>query len=57
MTELLYQTDSYIQEFSAAVTEVIQEENAVILDKTAFYPGGGGQPCDIGILTVGMLGR
>jgi misacylated tRNA(Ala) deacylase len=31
---------------------VIEESRAVILDKTAFYPGGGGQPCDFGSLRV-----
>jgi misacylated tRNA(Ala) deacylase len=46
MTELLYNTDSYLREFEAHVTQVI--ENGVVLDRTAFYPGGGGQPCDYG---------
>jgi misacylated tRNA(Ala) deacylase len=55
MTELLYQTDSYIQEFDAAILSVLPEERAVLLERTAFYPGGGGQPCDIGSLTVGEL--
>lgn len=50
MTELLYQTDSYLKEFSASVTAVDKEENAVVLDQSAFYPGGGGQPGDIGFL-------
>src|SRR5512138_2434718 len=52
MTELLYQTDSYLREFGAEVTSVLLEERAVVLDRTAFYPGGGGQPCDFGTLTV-----
>jgi len=52
MTELLYQTDSYIQEFTAVVNSVLVEERAVVLDRTAFYPGGGGQPCDLGILSI-----
>lgn len=51
MTELLYLTDSYLREFEATVTR--SEENAVVLDRTAFYPGGGGQPEDKGILTAG----
>lgn len=56
MTELLYQTDSYIKEFDAVITSVLMAERAVILDRTAFYPGGGGQPCDFGTLTVeGMI--
>ncbi len=52
MTELLYQTDSYLQEFDAGVLTVLAEERAVILDRSAFYPGGGGQPCDFGSLTI-----
>lgn len=53
MTELLYQTDSYLKEFDAAVTSVEPEARAVVLDRTAFYPGGGGQPYDTGQLIVG----
>jgi misacylated tRNA(Ala) deacylase len=52
MTELLYQTDSYIKEFDAVITSVVMTERAIVLDRTAFYPGGGGQPCDFGTLTV-----
>jgi misacylated tRNA(Ala) deacylase len=48
MTELLFQTDSYCQEFDAVVTRVLPEEKAIVLDRTAFYPGGGGQPNDVG---------
>ena len=52
MTELLYTTDAYVQNFAAVVTAVT-EENGVVLDRTAFYPGGGGQPNDEGTITVG----
>jgi misacylated tRNA(Ala) deacylase len=52
MTALLYQTDSYLREFTATVTAVDVEANAVALDRTAFYPGGGGQPNDVGSLTA-----
>jgi misacylated tRNA(Ala) deacylase len=52
MTELLYQTDSYIKEFTARITKVDLENNAIILDRTAFYPGGGGQPADSGTIKV-----
>ena len=55
MTDLLYQTDSYLREFDAAITAVVPEERAVSLDRTAFYPGGGGQPCDFGALAVGGM--
>ena len=52
MTELLYLNDSYLQTFDAIVVE--QLEGAIILNKTAFYPGGGGQPSDIGTLAAGV---
>ncbi len=50
MTELLYQLDSMIREFEATVMDVNAEIRGVQLDRTAFYPGGGGQPCDEGAL-------
>lgn len=50
MTDLLYQTDAYLKEFDAVVTAVNPDAGAVALDRTAFYPGGGGQPCDYGHL-------
>ncbi len=51
MTELLYALDSYRKEFSAVVESA--DGNAVVLMSTAFYPGGGGQPCDTGTLSWG----
>ena len=51
MTEALYHQDSYIQTFEATVTEV--RDDGVVLDRTAFYPGGGGQPNDVGTLSAG----
>jgi misacylated tRNA(Ala) deacylase len=53
MTELLYQTDSYLQEFEANILTIQKEERAILLDRTAFYPGGGGQSCDFGSINVG----
>ena len=50
MTKLLYQTDSYLQNFEAQVVQLDQESNAIALNQTAFYPGGGGQPADGGEL-------
>jgi misacylated tRNA(Ala) deacylase len=50
MSELLCLTDAYLQEFEATVME--QLEGGVVLDQTAFYPGGGGQPHDVGILSA-----
>lgn len=50
MTVLLYTTDAYILEFQAQV--VAHAEGGVVLDRSAFYPGGGGQPCDTGYLSA-----
>ena len=47
-TELMYLRDAYLTEFDAVVVEV--REGAVALDRTAFYPTGGGQPHDAGVL-------
>ena len=48
-TTLLYHTDSYLRTFAAKVTAT--EGNAIALDQTAFYPGGGGQMADRGAIT------
>ena len=52
MTKRLYYADSYLKEFSGTVLECRQVENnpAVVLDQTAFYPESGGQPHDTGML-------
>ncbi len=55
MTELLYQRDSYVRQVSATVETVDAERGAVTLDRTAFYPGGGGQPHDTGWLSWGTV--
>jgi misacylated tRNA(Ala) deacylase len=49
MTEHLYQTDSTLKAFDAVVTAT--EGQRVALDRTAFFPGGGGQPNDVGTLS------
>ncbi len=46
MTDLLYLDDSYLRKFKARVLD--RTERGIILDRTAFYPGGGGQPADTG---------
>lgn len=51
MTEELFRADSYLKECVATVSEV--RDNAVILDRTVFYPMGGGQPGDTGTLSWG----
>ncbi|MFL2627611.1 MAG: alanyl-tRNA editing protein [Dehalococcoidia bacterium] len=48
MVKQLYHIDSYLKEFEATIENIISE--GVVLDQTAFYPGGGGQPCDFGFL-------
>ncbi len=50
MTELLYQVDSYIKEFEAEVIAHNLDNHGLILNKSAFYPGGGGQPTDSGLI-------
>jgi misacylated tRNA(Ala) deacylase len=49
----LFSVDAYLREFEAAVEEVDAEAGRVRLSRTAFYPGGGGQPYDLGTLTWG----
>ncbi len=51
MTELIYLEDAYQKSFTATVIAVVN--GGIVLDRTAYYPGGGGQPCDTGTLTDG----
>ncbi len=53
VTEKLYYDDSALLEFDARVLEIETRDgrSAVLLDRTCFYPGGGGQPCDLGTLS------
>jgi len=51
MTQLLYQTDSYIQAFSAKIVDLDQENHAFVWIKP-LLPGGGGQPYDTGIIQL-----
>ncbi|MGN1317947.1 MAG: DHHA1 domain-containing protein [Lachnospirales bacterium] len=48
----LYYKDAYIKEFESEVVSCSEDKKgyAIILKDTAFYPEGGGQPCDIGLL-------
>jgi len=57
MTEVLAQKDAYLKVFEATITSVMPQETgnpkdpssrAIALDRTAFFPGGGGQPHDLG---------
>ncbi|MGN1117823.1 MAG: alanine--tRNA ligase-related protein, partial [Acutalibacteraceae bacterium] len=47
--ERLYYENAYLTEFSAVVTQI--SENGIVLDKTAFFPEGGGQSSDRGTLS------
>jgi misacylated tRNA(Ala) deacylase len=52
MTAQLYQTDAYLRTFEAKVTAADTERHAIGLDRTGFYPGGGGQPHDTGTIVA-----
>jgi misacylated tRNA(Ala) deacylase len=49
-TEQIFQADAYVREFEAVVAGA--RGGGVVLDRTAFYPGGGGQPHDLGSVTA-----
>ena len=51
-TKRLYYEDVYIKEFRGTVTECRKTDKGyrILLDQSAFYPEGGGQPCDLGTL-------
>ncbi len=51
MTKLIYFDDAYQKSFQGEV--VAADENGVVLNRTAFYPGGGGQPADKGWVKYG----
>jgi len=51
MTELLFLNDHYMKEFDATILEV-PSVNSLVLDRTAIYPRGGGQPSDRGWLEI-----
>lgn len=55
MTKLLYQTDSYVRSFKSRVAKVLEDEKAVVLEESAFYPGGGGQPNDAGTMKTSSI--
>ena len=52
MTQKLFYENLYMTEFDATVIETEEKDGKthILLDRTAFYPGGGGQPCDTGFL-------
>jgi misacylated tRNA(Ala) deacylase len=50
VSDNLYATDAYARRTDASVVEVDEAANAVLLERTVFYSGGGGQPADTGVL-------
>ncbi|MDQ3011795.1 MAG: DHHA1 domain-containing protein [Acidobacteriota bacterium] len=57
MTTKLYWKDSHLTAFTAHVEACLEKGGAqfVVLDQTAFYPTGGGQPCDVGRIGSGVV--
>jgi len=53
MTDRLYSIQQDLRETAATVVDVDADARLVLLDRTVFYPGGGGQPPDTGVLRVG----
>lgn len=55
MTDRLYLTDAYLSRTSARVVAIDEERSRVALDRTIFYPTGGGQPHDTGVFPTGRV--
>jgi misacylated tRNA(Ala) deacylase len=53
VTDRIYSTDQYASTMEATIVDVDRDEGRVLLDRTVFYPGGGGQPHDVGNLALG----
>ncbi len=53
MTQRIYSTNAYARDMMATVVDSDADDRRVLLDRTVFYPGGGGQPHDVGALWIG----
>jgi misacylated tRNA(Ala) deacylase len=53
VNERIYSTDAYATTMAATIVKADTDDNRVLLDRTVFYPGGGGQPNDLGHLVIG----
>ena len=53
MTEQIYSTDAYARAMEATIVGSDTDDGRILLDRTVFYPGGGGQPHDLGVLRIG----
>ncbi|MEN8233675.1 MAG: alanyl-tRNA editing protein [Actinomycetota bacterium] len=53
MTDRIYSTRAYEKSAAAKIVDVDRDDGRVLLDRTVFYPGGGGQPHDVGALIIG----
>lgn len=53
MTDKIYSTDAYARSMDATVVGTDPDDGRILLDRTVFYPGGGGQPHDLGSLWIG----
>jgi misacylated tRNA(Ala) deacylase len=52
MTEKLYYINQYLKEFEAEIVAISEDGQTMALDRSAFYPGGGGQPSDTGTFSI-----
>ncbi|MHA1448729.1 MAG: alanyl-tRNA editing protein [Candidatus Hodarchaeales archaeon] len=55
MTQKLYLDDQYLKETEVKILRINSEKSAILLDRTLFYPGGGGQPADKGTINCVKL--
>lgn len=53
MTDKIYSTAAYERTMDATVVDTDGDDGRILLDRTVFYPGGGGQPHDVGELWMG----